>query len=430
MGNPKKPLTENPSGESMKTGNMQRTDRLSQISRALVILLLMIGLSSCSGLKVESEGNGYRVLSQSVSSGAREGKCSNCGNYVSGSRRSCPYCGAGFLNSYREGEVVVKVEINTQDPHQLFDMAMNGQIPWTCMAAVVSISDETVLQKIALEAPRNDTREYAATLIKDELFLQKIVLNDPKFQVQEAALLMISDEDFLKQYVLDETISPFSRAAAIHNIHDELFLKEIAKPGGVKYKVPEDIPVLRQTALAGISDQHFLSEMAIHDTDTSMRSHAVSKIQDPKILQQIVEKETVDGIRKKAYKRLKILETDKIVNQDALKEIATSWTNTYDKASAIARIEDQKFLIDLFHKFSRNEFARDVLASIKDQRFLKKVASKSETYSVDLRVVAIKRIDDKEFLKQCIIDDSNQQIRDVALATIGNIIHGKFEKNP
>ena len=222
---------------------------------------------------------------------------------------------------YLEEEEALQAAISNQS--KLWEIAQTARTRSVRINAIKNITDEGFLKEIVrkthgelckeiLETYKNQCKEteesgviavelrhYAMENITDENFLEHLVRNEKDMGLRNIALGKITDENFLKDIATNKNESDYTRSAAIKNISDEKFLRQMAN---------DEEFLVRNEALKNITNQDFLKDKAKNDNLYLIRRTAVKNISDEDFLEEIAGNDESEEVREAAKERIKELQ--------------------------------------------------------------------------------------------------------------------------
>jgi hypothetical protein len=139
------------------------------------------------------------------------------------------------------------------------------------------------------------TRMQAVKEITDQAILEEIALHDSHYKVRKMAVHKLKDQDILKEIARNDSRSAV-RAAAVSRITDQPFLVGIARDD------PE--PKVALSAIKKIKDSSALYEIVKKGKSINVQIQVLSKISDIEILSDIVKTTEDKRLKKAADKRL------------------------------------------------------------------------------------------------------------------------------
>jgi len=163
--------------------------------------------------------------------------------------------------------------------------------------AVEKLTDQTVLAKVALEDTDRSTlgnvmqdldggigivggyrvRKAAVKRMTDQTALTRVALEEKDFEVRQLAVLKLTDQGLLEKLALDN--DKYIREDAIGKLMDQAALARVA----VQEK---DFEVCR-LALSKLTDEALLAKVAVEGADASARNYAVGKLADQALLAKV-----------------------------------------------------------------------------------------------------------------------------------------------
>jgi len=342
-------------------------------------------------------------------------------------------------------EGVRQVALKIADDSGLYEKAFEKDPEFT--EALEHIDNEAFLKKmykalLTRERPKENNYDekdrYSVddllSKIKDEAFLKKIIETDTGNQ--QAALNGVHDQKYLKELLDkkekgDKTLEKISNADIISQLTDQKILKEYYeaakeesnkarekhKEGQTGYRKRrfslDPSEGIRKAAINNIKDNAYLLKVYRGDKDSYVRKHALSLIDDPKILTELFIKE-----KRKSEKNMLLEELKD--NEALMVELLTSgkldseyenWVAQHIKSPEVAK----KNILDNLHD-SNAIYNKMIELVSNDQDFLKKVMNnpKAQTtlkgrlfHFVDDPVFLMKFYKDNEVFFKGSSDDNN-----------------------
>ncbi len=169
-------------------------------------------------------------------------------------------------------------------------------------------------------------------------------------------------------------------------------------------------PEVRAQAIREIEDATLLAAIAREDEEAAVRKLAIDRLADADALAAIAEADGDAAVREHARKRASQLWLARAAGGDpAVGRRAVE---------AVAKLGDQRALIELVKRSGPDAVRREALDRINDARALADVARSNAP--ADLRAAAIERIDDGELLRAIAIDDTHKDVAMAALVRIAD----------
>ncbi|MCP4447235.1 MAG: DUF349 domain-containing protein [Myxococcales bacterium] len=181
-------------------------------------------------------------------------------------------------------------------------------------------------------------------------------------------------------------------------------------------------------AAMGRDNMALLVEVAQGDGDASIRKSAIAKIEDPQLLTKVAESQDDAALRDYAIAlALKTWLADAIGSDDealaktgfnnaathggdkALAEIAGQAKLASVRAQALARLEDERALMQVVRNSSRSEEWKAALARIENPLLLRSIAIDEKRKEV--AVAALDRIQDEALLEEVVGKAKNKAVR-------------------
>jgi hypothetical protein len=173
----------------------------------------------------------------------------------------------------------------------------NSDIVGIRVAVVGKLTDQTILQQIALQDLLDELRPIAIARITDQNFLSKIARSEKEDNdIRVAAVSALTDQGRLEEIASVQKISMNVRVAAVAKLNDSPRLREWAA------KAPE--AAIRQAAVMRISDDAFLSARFREEPSASVREAMISTLRGKEALRAIASTAYHQADRAGALKRL------------------------------------------------------------------------------------------------------------------------------
>lgn len=270
----------------------------------------------------------------------------------------------------------------------------------TGLLALNRITDEKILEDIALTAENTEIRNIAVLRLKDEEILYHIGLNDEDYKIRENAMEKISDEKLLCEIAknnADEGI----RRNAVEKVHDQETLKYVVEN--------DDNEFVRENAVRNITNEELLIDIALNGNE-SIRRIAVG---NPNLTNQEVLKKIVlnDEVRVSSVAINKISDTTSFSENELRnlyfknpdkKKVYTSHKDI--RLFAVKRITDEDLLFDIANNY--NEKIPIRIAAVENPNF------KDESRLIELTkwgyevvCAVIQKLTDKDTLVKLSQDD-------------------------
>lgn len=221
--------------------------------------------------------------------------------------------------------------------------------------------------------------------ITDDELLAYIALYNRDFDISGEALSRIKSDSVLASLVHSGGPSTLSRIGgrALIRISDENIITDLWCNSEIEFS---------EESLNKVSDPKLLKLIADYAPNSANRNNAINRIPN-------AEKEALMDIYENSVRwpdRLNIV--SKIEDEQTLKYIASSDSIDMVRASAINRITDESFLINIVKNFDSNSVITGALNNKYDC----------------VREAAVRNISDKSFLEDVADNDEDKHIRDVA----------------
>lgn len=306
------------------------------------------------------------------------------------------------------------------------------------------LEDKDILN-LALNKKHNPSvRIKAVKLLKDQEFIKRIVLDkDENEDVRAEAVKKLEDQDVIEKIVLDTRVPSTVKVAAIpfikkQELIDKIVTKRALTHTGLKEAIKRviDPKILddliwdkwdnvenKCTAvekLGTLNQSKLLERIALNHDDQKVRYTAYPFVHDQKRLGEIAAKH-------KSSQVLKMITDPKILEDIIEKEIngknatifGTSPNITFIK-DGIALIENEDILSKWASEAKDDRVRKFALSQMKNpsQDLLLKIF-KSDT-SQPNRSLALQKITDQDVLKKIVLDDENEGNRELALDNLKN----------
>lgn len=147
-------------------------------------------------------------------------------------------------------------------------------------------------------------------------------------------------------------------------------------------------------------------------SNVNVRLQAIRKMENQKILADIVKNDVSRKVRKEAARKIK--------DKKVLVDLAINHPSNHVRLDAIDNIDNEKDLVDVAINNSDNGVIHAAVEKIKDENLLREVYNK--TYSGYIRQVILSQLKDETLAIEA-SNDSNKYVRDKAI----NIIKNKSE---
>ena len=258
----------------------------------------------------------------------------------------------------------------------------------TRMAALRRLSDQKLLAGIAktrdMAKERLGKRVFGERSSPEEMLAQARKDSANK-AVAAAALAKITDQEILADIARSAGYDDLSRGA-LEKITDQKLLGDLAR---IKISLGDDVSrrgadsFIIGRALAKITGQEILADVAIHAGEADISKSALEKVSDQKALARVVQSaETRDYIRLAAL--------DRLDDQRVLADIA-------------ANGRDDSLVWKSMDKLSSNQPA---------------LAGFARGGRVEIRLLAVWRLDERELLADIAKSDADERVRNAASAKL------------
>jgi|GEM_PF-928686 len=166
-------------------------------------------------------------------------------------------------------------------------------------AALKRIHDQPILREIALSDLPKDLRSAAAKKINEKSSLKDIVFSNASAKAQRIAIDRIRDQEMLLGIVLSD-LPRAIRVHALSRITDIGILVQAYR------EWPEPGPPLKSMkAVKKIKNQKILNSLALESKSAAMRHYFVTYLDDPGLVQQLIDNDPSEKVQKKARKYIR-----------------------------------------------------------------------------------------------------------------------------
>ncbi len=175
--------------------------------------------------------------------------------------------------NFRKEEKAAAAVRKISDPAKLMEIALTAPLDTVRCEAVGRISDPALLSVIAVSASDGTVQREAVRRIRDPRLLCGIVMADSRqveSETRQTAFQQINDQDTL--FRIAQTSIPFGRNAA-ERITDQASLREIAMGMTRSPEAPT-------AAISRISDPKALEDIALHAEMGDARTSAIIRLKD------------------------------------------------------------------------------------------------------------------------------------------------------
>ena len=375
----------------------------------------------------------------------------------------------------RIGEAAVDAVLKLTQPDALARVALNSPCCETSYIALLQITDQGVLETIALQD--SPMSRAAALRLTDKQIARRVFNRTDNWQVKLASARAIDDPELLKiiaqsvttngenytavrllephqaelEQVANQAADLYAQTMAAKLLTDPIARARIVLKGKDYWRGFRDFDrrdliatmsdptalamvanakhissTSRRYAVKRLTDQTTLAEIARSNFDLDVRNAATRRVTDPAVLRQLAK--TKQGIQQRIaigkmadVEFLKTLQTEhpKDVEQAAskrLEELAmehdnAAWVKQFEKKQA--RPDQELVRIAL-----ASGYRTDAVNRITDPEAIKKVALADNSYN---RIAAIKRLDDQKSLKRIAKNQDNPwDVRKAAMKRIAD----------
>lgn len=350
------------------------------------------------------------------------------------------------------------------DPQLLAEIARSGAGRRVRRMAVEKIADQALLQLIAKNDSDGYVREVATEKLTDQTALAEIALCDEDYDVSQAAFKKLTDQAALAGIARSDA-NRGVRRDAVDKLTDPSVLAEIARNdkdmhvriAAVK-RLGNDHPLARiilasEDDVQKQADQAILAEIARRAEDDNVRKTAVGKLANPALLEEVAKNDESWEIRRSAAERLPLThrlhrvvlaseeEVRKLADQVLLAEIAVyaearnsrlaavngltkkalivgvakneKVLDTNIRVAAVRKIDDQAILIEIAKGKAHYDVRRAALKQLTDSAVIADIAKNNADES--MRQAAVERLNDSALLDMIICNDENDYVRKAAL---------------
>lgn len=295
---------------------------------------------------------------------------------------------------------------NLTDQKLLFKIAKTDKNILIRQSAIRALKDQTLLEEILEEIIKaNDDCSLISTVVCNPNFANQELLENIIVTTKDWCTCMFAiqnpnfrDQKLLAEIALNIEFFPI-RKAAIAKITDQSILIEIAKNA-------DENTLFDVVYNPNFTDQALLSEIVKTKKDYSLRSSAIKKIIDQKILADIAIN----------------------IDHKNLADIASNNVEFIIRQAAIAKITDHAILIEIAKKANENTLY-DVVnnPNFTDQTLLSEIVKTKENYS--LRLIAIKKVNDYKLLIEIVNNISEYGgVRSAAISSPYFVNQALFEQ--
>ncbi len=248
------------------------------------------------------------------------------------------------------------------------------------------------------------------TIHADETSILSLIMHVPESKKYLDMIPKFSESELLDM-MDDKSIT--SRKFAIERINDEKILTEILQN--------DESPEVRLEAIKRINDEKILTEILQNDESHEVRLEAIKRINDEKILTEILQNDESPEVRLEAIKRIndekiltEILQNDESheVRLEAIKKINQS--DSDENVNLLATKELEKILSNN----GVSEVKKEHIKLINDETILIEILKNNK--SSEVRREAIKKINNENILVQFVNADSDEDVRVFAIRKINN----------
>ena len=243
--------------------------------------------------------------------------------------------------------------------------------PWLDSKAVGTVTDQTLLGKLAESGLLANVREAAAAKLEDPALLYRIAMANESEPVREAAANRIKDQAALQMLVAESTNEV--REIAVKKLEDQRLLEKIAATTNESYSA-------RKAAVEALKDEQALIRIAKDENmGSGLRAEAVSGVRNQEVLAQLARGERDGSVRDCAFRGV----TNAVVRAEL---------EPWIKKAAVEKITGDRTLLARIAAESATPEVRQIAAEkLGDQRLLFSIASSNE-YPDSVQKAAVKAL--------------------------------------
>jgi len=167
-------------------------------------------------------------------------------------------------------------------------------------------------------------------------------------------------------------------------------------------------PEVRRQAVAFLTDEAALAEIALKDPDETVREEAVGRLDDQKLLARIAQKDKDDGVRLTA--------TVGLTDQKALDRLARRGRTPEVRETAVAKVMRQAVIAEVARKDSDPDVRFAAVKKLTDPSALAAVARSEEI--AEIRGAAIAKLTDPALLLEIALHDKDAWAYEAAIDRI------------
>lgn len=269
-----------------------------------------------------------------------------------------------------------------------------------------------------LTASQNSNKSNL-TLLNDQAGKDKYINSKNEYQ-RRASIELISDQSFLTKIALEDD-SLYVRDLAAKKLSDQDILYQLV--------LNDKSIAVRSSAVHRITNPEFLAEIVSNNESATIRSLAAKRITDQNLLHKIAKQDSNENVRKEAVIN--------ITNQELLKDFTKPKTPFIVRSCAIRNITDQNYLFDIALKDENFQIRKIAAETINDQNLLSQIVSQkpdpaaindqneasqflAQYYDKQVKIKAISKINDIHLLIS-IFQDNKKHTRKLAWAAAKRI---------
>lgn len=244
--------------------------------------------------------------------------------------------------------------------------------------------------------------------LTDQKLLFKIAKTDKNIFVRQSAIRTLKDQTLLEK-LLEEIIKTKDDSSLISTV--------VCNPNFTNQKLLERIIMTTKnwcTCMFAIQnpnflDQKLLAEIALNIEFFPIRKAAIAKITDQSILVEIAKKADENTLFDVVY-------NPNFIDQTLLTETVKTKKDYLLRSIAIKKINDCKLLMEIINNTSEHWSVRSAAISapnVVDKKLLEQIACSDKDYYV--RSAAVKKITNQEILAQIAKNDKKKEVRCAAI---------------
>lgn len=295
------------------------------------------------------------------------------------------------------------------DNNKLYSAAAKSPYSDVRYAAVKRMTDQHLLYKLVTAVYLNEQLYYDESLaavdnISDDQLLEQLAVGHKQERIRKQACLHLKDQELLYSIACTDPRDDV-RSAASSQLHDnKLWIKllDATQGNGV---VDSNIRYYALTNLSEISDQ-MLRDIALREKSPNIAIKAASRITDMSMLREVALRSNYQ-IREACVCR--ILSVIEQYDQKQLAAVAQNDKLWEVRKYAVERLDDQAVLTQVAvtekeSSIKDNEVRKAAVKRISDQSSLQRIAFAQGPTLV--REIAIEKLDDPEIKTQIALQDT------------------------